>query len=725
MKSYVARTILSLVFYTHCAVSYSAGDSDEKKSSPSSMDVYNLSLAELGQVQISIATGNSTPLDKAPATASVIYAAEIEAMGARTLDDVLETVPGLHISLSSLSRLDSIQSIRGVHSGFNPQVLMLMNGVPVQYSVQSGRPTLFRMPVASIERVEVIRGPGSAIYGADAYAGVVNVITKDASVIKATQIGARAGSFNSRDLWMQTATEWQDLRIAFDVAYMESAGDKNRRINADLQSTLDTVFGTNASLAPGALSTGYQVLDSHLSITNEKLQINFWNWVSKNAGVGAGAAQALDPNGSDDSDLLMGDLTYHLPGSENWENSARLSYMHYKEAAEFTLLPAGTVVPIGVDGNLDFNNPAGVVAFPNGVKGNPGGIAKDGQFEFVSLYSGFDSQRIRVAMGVRHQNLVGRESKNFGPGILDVAPLPQLMDGTLTNVSNTPDVFIEDSSRKVRYISLQDEWRILKGLDLTAGVRYDDYSDFGSTTNPRVALVWSVDEDLTTKLLYGSAFRAPSFAELNYKNNPVSIGNKKLKPELMNTIELSLNYRLTETLQTNLTLFDYEAYDMIEFVDDWSTPDASKYADNIRDQNGKGFEFEVMWKPSPSLALNTSYSKQSAKDEKTNASIPDAPGEQFKVNMNWMFAPQWSLSSQLNWIADRARAPDDLRSPIDNYKLLNLTLNRKNILPELDLSLAVRNATNEDAREPSSGTIVNDYPLETRSFWLGLTYVIK
>ena len=108
-------------------------------------DIYNLSLAELGQVEISIATGNSTPLDKAPATASVIYAAEIEAMGARNLNEVLEAVPGLHVSLSTLSRLDSVYSIRGIHTGFNPQVLLLMNGVPVQSSLQGGRPSLFRL----------------------------------------------------------------------------------------------------------------------------------------------------------------------------------------------------------------------------------------------------------------------------------------------------------------------------------------------------------------------------------------------------------------------------------------------------------------------------------------------------------------------------------------------------------------------------------------------------
>ncbi|MDF3012726.1 MAG: hypothetical protein K0Q78_930, partial [Cellvibrio sp.] len=220
----------------------------------SSDDFYNLSLAELGQIEISIATGNSTPLDRAPATATVISAGEIQAMGARTLNDVLETVPGLHVSLSSLSRLDSIYSIRGIHTGFNPQVLLLMNGVPVQYNAQGGRPTLFRLPVTSIERVEVIRGPGSAVYGADAYAGVINVITKDVAAIDATRIGGGLGSFNSRDLWLQTAGDWNDIGIALNVSYQESDGDDQRRVNSDLQSALDAGLGTDASLAPGALS---------------------------------------------------------------------------------------------------------------------------------------------------------------------------------------------------------------------------------------------------------------------------------------------------------------------------------------------------------------------------------------------------------------------------------------------------------------------------------------
>jgi len=700
----------------------SVAHADTRSTAPT--DVYSLSLAELGQVQISIATGNSTPLDKAPATASVIYAAEIEAMGARTLDDVLETVPGVHISLSTLSRLDSVESIRGIHTGFNSQVLLLLNGVPVKDDITNGRPTLFRLPVGSIERVEVIRGPGSAIYGADAFAGVVNVITKDAANINQTQFGVKTGSFNSQELWLQTATQWNGIGISFSSDYQHTDGDFSRRISADLQSALDAALGTHASLAPGALSTRYDVIDSHLAISSEQLQVNVWNWVSINNGVGAGAAQALDPTGRQDDRLFMADATYHFQKDDShWDNSIRLSSMRYYEYSQFVLLPAGTVVPIGADGNIDFVSPVGASLFTDGLKGRPSGVMTSTQFDFISIYDGFASQRIRFDTGTWTQGEHTNETKNFGPGVLDNGSLPAVVNGTLTDVSNTPYIFLTDHTRRDNYLSLQDEWNISRNLDLTAGLRYDDYSDFGNTTNPRIALVWAADEKLTTKLLLGSAFRAPSFSELYYKNNPVSLGNPNVQPEQINTEELSFNYRPVSSLQTTLTLFNYQAKKMIDFVADVGA--TTKTAQNFSAQNGKGFEWEATWKPSQQIQLGVSYSLQDATDAKNDSRIPDAPGKQVKTNLNWLMASDWSLNSQVYFVGDRARAVGDSRAPVKDYTLLNLTLNRKNIFAGVDFQFTVRNAANADAREPSSPTIPNDYPLESRSLWLGLTYEFK
>ncbi len=717
MKVPFTRALLPLFI---CAASCAHAES--KLATP--LDVYNLSLAELGQVPISIATGNSTSLDKAPATASVIYASEIEAMGAHTLDDVLETVPGMHVSLSSLSRLDSVESVRGIHTGFNPQVLMMMNGVPVQSSVNGGRPVLLRLSVHNIARVEIIRGPGSAVYGADAFAGVVNVITKDAGSIDNTTLGARTGSFNSRELWLETATQWNGFGISFDASYQEADGDSSRKVSTDLQSALDAALGTHASLAPNSLATRYQVLDSHLAISSDQLQVNLWSWTSINAGIGAGGAQALDPEGRDDDRLLMGDATYHFQKSDShWDNSIRLSHMRYDLSAQFTLLPAGAVIPIGADGNVDFVAPVGASFFKDGLKGSPSGLTQDTKFDFISIYNGFDDQRIRLNLGVREQSLQTSESKNFGPGVLDKSPLPAVVDGTLTNVTDTPNVFLVDSSRTVHYVSLQDEWHMARDWDLTAGMRYDNYSDVGSTTNPRIALVWAANENLTSKLLFGSAFRAPSFSELYNKNNPVSLGNSRIRPEKIDSEEWSLNYRATNTLQSTLTLFSYQAKDMIDFVPDVGT--TTKTARNFNAQNGKGFEWEVNWKPSNEFQLVVSYSQQKAIDTKMDEPIPDAPGKQLKANLNWLIVPNWSLNSQLFWVGDRERAVGDARAAIKDYTLLNLTLNRKNVLPNMDVQLALRNAANADAREPSSGTIPDDYPLESCSVWLGFTYAFK
>lgn len=712
--SYAAKFSLALF---PAVITFAARAATDSASSPE--DFYNLSLAELGQVEISIATGNSTPLDRAPAATTVITASEIQALGARNLNEVLETVPGLHVGLSSLSRLDSVYSIRGIHTGFNPQVLLMMNGVPVQSSLQGGRPSLLRVPTTSIDRVEIIRGPGSAVYGADAYAGVINVITKDASVIEANQAGGGAGSFGGRDLWLTTASEWKSWGVSLSLSYQESNGDNNRVVATDLQSSLDAFLGTRASLAPGALSTRYQILDSHVALTNERSQINLWSWISNDAGIGAGGAQALDFKGNDESNLFLIDATHHFDDAGGqWDSSIRLSYLYYDLQTRFSLFPAGALIPIGSDGNVNAIEPAGIVSFPDGLVGQPGQESADSQIDLISIYSGWESHRFRIATGSKHQTLEAREYKNFGPGVID-GSIP-VISGVPVDVSDTDYVFLPKSSRTIGYLSLQDEWQITSALELTSGVRYDDYSDFGGTTNPRIALVWSATEQLTTKILYGSAFRAPSFMEQGSKNNPVLLGNPDLDPEKIDTFELSFNYLVTPDLQTSLTLFHYKARDMIEFVSDSVVN--IKTAQNVRDQDGEGFELEFNWKPAPTLLFSGSYSYQDAKDIASNQPVADAPGQQTKMNMNWEFSPAWSLNSQLIFIADRERRYGDVRPAIDDYALVDVAIKRENLLPQLDASLVIKNLANVDAREPSSGEIADDYPLESRSLWLQLSY---
>ncbi len=684
----------------------------------------DLSLEELANVPVTIATGTAKPLHEAPALASVITAADIKAMGWRTLHEALESVPGVHVSLQT-NRLNHLISIRGIHTDYNPQVAVMLDGQPLVDMAYGHPGPRFAMPVENIARIEVIRGPGSAVYGADAYAGIINVITKKVEDLKGTAAGVRTGSFGSRDIWAQGGTEVGNWDTAISLEYSHSNGDAQRTVDSDLQTILDNAFGTSASLAPGMLETRYRILNTTLAARNDPWNVQFYSWSLRGGGQGPGGTQALDPVGTQEMDRYGVALGYDdKQAAPHWELASRLSYFLMDQDVTFRLLPPGATVPIGADGNLFTPNtlcaPASVclVSFPDGVWGNPGARQREQHFDLATVYSGFLDHRLRFAVGAFHYEYRSLENKNFGPGVID-GTVPSI-DGTLTDVTGTDFVFMPNVSRTVQYLSAQDEWQIAPAWELTAGVRYDRYSDFGDTTNPRLALVWNATPRLTAKLLYGRAFRAPSFGELYLQNNPVAEGNRDLRPETLDTLELAADYHPSPRLQASLGLFHYQAKDLIEYVD-------SK-AQNTGEQSGKGLEAEVAWQPDRHWRIKGNGALQYAENEKTGEPVPNAPRRQAYLAAIWEPSPRWSASAQAKWIGDRPRnrAAGDTRPAIADYTLVNLTA-RYRPSPPWELSLLVHNLFDQDAREPSNinnGTVAipEDYPLEGRAVFIEARY---
>ena len=365
----------------------------------------------------------------------------------------------------------------------------------------------------------------------------------------------------------------------------------------------------------------------------------------------------------------------------------------------------------------------GIINFTDGLISNPSIVSEDAQIESINVYSGIKAHRLRVTFGRRHQSIKTEEAKNFGPGVITSPRTTSVVDGHLTDVSNTDNVFLENTSRTINFFSLQDEWQIGANLDLVSGVRYDNYSDFGDTINPRIALVWRASDTLTTKLLYGSAFRAPSFGELGLQNTPGVVGNKNLAPETIDSYELGLNFRPRLYFQTSFNLFTYQAKDLIEL-----RPSAgSNQTSNARDQEGYGFEWGINWKLNKQLRFNANLAWQQSHSSDTNDATADAPGRQFMLNSYWKLAPQWLVSSQVNWVGDRVRAAGDIRDNIADYTLVNLVLKRQRLYKNLDITFGVRNAFDSDAREPSSTSgsfmpVADDFPLPGRSFWTEVRY---
>jgi len=110
----------------------------------------------------------------------------------------------------------------------------------------------------------------------------------------------------------------------------------------------------------------------------------------------------------------------------------------------------------------------------------------------------------------------------------------------LVDYGDTPYVFNPENVRKNWNWFLQDVWTLTQDWELTTGVRYDHYSDFGATVNPRLALVWRISPAFTTKFLYGRAFRAPTLNQLTATNNAMIANNPQLQPQTIDTGEIGI-----------------------------------------------------------------------------------------------------------------------------------------------------------------------------------------
>lgn len=674
---------------------------------------------------ISIATGATQPIALAPAVASAVTADEIKEMGARDLDEVLETVPGLHVARNFIG-YNPIYTIRGIYSQFNPQVLVLINGIPITNVYQGDRNQVWGgMPVEGIQRIEVIRGPGSAVYGADAFAGVIDIITKTAKDIPRPQVGGRIGSFDTSEAWGLFSRAVRGWDVGLVLEYRDTNG-QNERIDRDRQSGLDEAFGTNASLARGPVNLARRLFDARLDAQRDNWHLRVGLQRRRNAEVGAGVSQALDPHGRYNSDRLLADVTYrNADWVRNWDVSLQASYFDTSQVVEqdLRLLPPGT-------------SPDGRAAFPDGVIGNPEVWERHYRLNGWAFFTGLDRHTVRIGAGYQLNDIYRtEEEKNFGldPNACDPAPpncAPIPPGSPPVDVTDTDLEFLRERDRENVFAFVQDVWRFANDWTLTAGLRADHYSDFGTTTNPRLALVWATTHNLTTKLLYGEAFRAPSFAELYIRNNPVVEGNPNLNPETIRTVELAFDWRPRHGVQLGMDFFYYKWQDIIRFLPPptaLSGEGEVAIATNAGTQNGYGLELEGAWRVGRDLRLRANYAFQAAEDRRTHMDAGNAPKHQIYLRGDWSMSPQWHLNAQANLVLDRDRAPGDSRSSPDDYAIVDVTLRRALHPLGVEAAVAVRNLLNADAFEPSPGgqqgaLIPGDLPLAGRSFFAELRY---
>ncbi len=177
-----------------------------------------LSLEDLLNVQVVTASKNAESISDAPGIVTTISAKEIEQFGATSLLEVLDRLAGTYVP-GSTAFPQSVVSMRSdMSTVYNNHVLLLLNGRPFRESLRGGVYSALytTFPVETIERLEVVRGPGSVLYGSNAYSGVINIITKEAGEAAFTVSGGY-GSFNARSFAVQGGVTSGDLAVSGGV----------------------------------------------------------------------------------------------------------------------------------------------------------------------------------------------------------------------------------------------------------------------------------------------------------------------------------------------------------------------------------------------------------------------------------------------------------------------------------------------------------------------------
>lgn len=670
-------------------------------------ELVEMPLEELVRVRIvDVVTGSKQFTKFAPASTTVIDATDFALTGTTDLDDILEAVPGLHVARSPISYYNPIYALGGIASTYNPETLVLLNGIPINTLYTGGRILIGYggMPTTMISRVEVIRGPGSALYGADALSGVINIITKNNKELDGTHAGMQVGSFERRDAWLTHGNSYQGWDIAVGIHHTDSAGQRGI-IAEDAQTQLDKLSNTHLSTAPDSVNLSRRNWDMDISLAKNHWKFHTLYQKRNNIGLGAGVAQALYPEGRVSSERLYSNITYDNQNiAKNWSLTARANYadVGYDTEQSFVVYPPGAL-----------NG-----AYPVGMRGATGLSERQAYFDFASEYKGLKDHKVRLGAGYRRNEIYRvSDHRNFGIHPTTGALIPPTLE--LTDISNTPAAFIPTGDRNNWNLFAQDIWTLTESLEVTAGGRYDHYSDFGNTFNPRLALVWKTTSHFVTKFIYGKAFRAPSFQELYQENNPVALGNRDLKPEKIQSYEIAFDYRPNDKWHIALNSFIYDLTDKILFI---STAGGNSVAQNAGSQKGRGIVIEGGWQLNEKLVLTGNYALQTATDQ-DDRKVVNVPKQDLYLRTDWKFLPNWHLNTQLTWIAGRKRALDDPRPPIDDYVTVDIALHYQRPKSSWNFGLNVRNLFDADVREPTQGpdttgviSIPYDLPMEGVNF---------
>ncbi len=646
-------------------------------------DLFELDLEQLLNLDLSSVLKKTQTIHETPAIVSIITADQIRTMGAQSIFDVLATVPGFTVQDSYWKR--QLVTARGIKQTlYNDKILVLVNGISA-YDAAALEHYLDFMPLSSLQRIEIIRGPGSTLYGTNAFAAVINLITKEEITGKNLEAFVESGSFFTTETGFTFIDKKDKLAFHLSGSLKNNEGYRKNDVPDNTSKTSDILYEhDNASI--------------FTSLSYKAFTLQTGGMAQKWSKFGPMPRHVFGNNG----DIMQGGRTWHNKAYLNGIFDKNFSN-EFNIRATFNMDYSDQQADIGQFGQSIYLNLLHLIdstQAPDFYRfgGNLFGGSLQAMYTFsekFSLISGFTSEhRITTHLADLYSD---RDGDNLFQGSTKEMPFGVTDLGFYVNA--------DGKFGKLGYV---------------AGVRatYLGISEKMYFT-PRVGLVYTLGDESSVKLLYGEAFRGAGPQEQFYKV-PVLIYGKDaigqaLDPEKIKTIELALDQGITAKYKVRINGFFNIIDDIITrrsasaaellIIDPSGNMASTLVYDNFGSQKIYGFEMEAIGYPTEKINFwaNLGY-KNGEFDTKSPLTAADTTFnyipfmEKVTANVGLSFKiGNLTISPIYHYVGKREGYLRNLVSDIqtvDAYGLVNLNVSYR-VSHRLTLSVMGKNLTNE------------------------------
>ncbi len=622
-----------------------------------------LSLEQLMNIKVITASGFMQTSDEAPATIQVITAKEIQERGYEQLQDALRDVPGIDmIHLNGYA--PTLIYFRGMYGAENLRALLMIDGIAENNIIGTNDMAGPAYSLHNVKRIEIIWGPVSALYGADAFGGVINIITKEGDDINGFTAEQGFGSFNTT--FEKVSMGLKKNKFEFDVAgtiystdgpkftnrdpgysasYVDKAYSLNTRISYNAKNS-KTTFGFRTYKTPIGWGTFFNSATTYLGLPSQGYQ---------NTGV---------------LGIVSSDIRGEKPGLLTPYLTTYFLQNEYKPGEKLTVLTRLVYRETGIGDDsyiyLTLDGKKLIRAIYTNYSNEAFG-------EVSANYSLSGNQRFTGGIEYERENVEqANRGMTYDPNDI------YLLDGkdSLINLHATFLPRKYDIRKNLgTYLQYVLNTKLLNKTNFTAGIRYDYNSYYGNRLSPRIAIVNQPNDRLTFKLMYGTAFRAPTNLEI-YQSPP----DFPLKTEKINTYEADAIYSFSKKFRLQLNLFRNDLTDVIVIGNlTGLNPNKNPGAENIK---GVELSANMMLAKNTSAFANFTFQDAKGKNFVTHNSgfLPGVA--RFKGNAGLTFGINdlFTLNLIENWVGTRRSPRTDPYGPVPGYFLTNLTSKYKRII---------------------------------------------